>query len=232
MERRMDAAAADAQPRPLLLAMRGIEKSYPGVAALKGVDFELRSGEVMALMGENGAGKSTLMKVLGGAVLPDAGLIEVAGRPVAVRDPVAAREAGIAMIHQELALVPALSARENIFLGQERTRGGFVRAGEERAIAGDLLRRLGVAVDPDLPCRRLSLAQQQAVEIAKALAVDARIIILDEPTVGLDDDGLVRLEGVLRAHLAAGGTAMVSTHVDLGLAAQRTLRLVPAPPPC
>ncbi len=193
----MVVAGVEPPPAPLL-EMRGIVKSYPGVAALEGVDFDLRAGEVMALMGENGAGKSTLMKVLGGAVQPEAGTIRVAGRPVGIRDPIASRRAGIAVIYQEFNLVPALSARENIFLGRERTRAGFVRAGEERALALGLFRRLGVAVDPDVPCHRLSVAQQQTVEIAKALAEDAGIIVMDEPTAALTPREVQGLFAIIR----------------------------------
>jgi ribose transport system ATP-binding protein len=183
---------------PPLLEMRGISKHYPGVTALDGVDLSLGRGEVLALMGENGAGKSTLIKVLAGAVRPDAGEILVNGERRAIASPLAARTAGVAVIHQEFNLVPALSAPENIFLGIERTQSGFVRSGDERRQAKRLLERIGVAVDPDTPCGRLTVAQQQAVEIAKALAVEARIIVMDEPTATLTPQEVDNLLAIVR----------------------------------
>src|SRR5271155_2272256 len=126
-----------------LLSMHGIHKSFPGVHALRGVDLELRAGEVLALVGENGAGKSTLVKVLAGAHRPDSGSIVIDRAPVAFRSPLDARKAGIAVIYQEFNLVPSLTAAANIFLGQERTRLGWLRQSEERRLARELLRRVG-----------------------------------------------------------------------------------------
>jgi ribose transport system ATP-binding protein len=181
-----------------LLEMRGISKSFPGVRALDGVDLDLRASEVLALLGENGAGKSTLIKILGGAYAPDAGTIHLQGRPIALANPTSARRAGIAVMYQEFNLVPQLSARENIFLGRGRTTAGWIRHGAERREAADLFRRIGVAVDPDVPCARLSVAQQQAVEIAKALAQDARLLIMDEPTASLPPHEVDTLLDVVR----------------------------------
>jgi ribose transport system ATP-binding protein len=176
-----------------IVEMRGIVKSYPGVRALAGVDFDVTAGEVVALLGENGAGKSTLIKVLGGAVTPDAGEIRLDGRVVALPTPADARRAGVAVIHQEFALVPALTAAENIFLGREDARWGLVRRGDERRRAAELLASVGIPVDPDMPCRDLSVAQQQAVEVAKALAADARVLVMDEPTATLTPPEVAKL---------------------------------------
>ncbi len=168
-------------------------KSFPGVQALRGVSLTLRAGEVLALLGENGAGKSTLMKLLGGAHSPDAGTILIDGRPCSFPNPQVARRAGVAVIYQEFNLIPGLTAVENIFLGQEVTRGGFIGRQEERRRATELFRRLGVQMDLDLPCRRLSTAQQQLVEIARALAADARILVMDEPSAALTSHEVERL---------------------------------------
>jgi ABC-type sugar transport system ATPase subunit len=179
-----------------LLRMEGITKSFPGVRALRGVDLELRGGELLALLGENGAGKSTLIKVLAGAHLPDAGVVRIDGREVPIRNPIDARRAGVAVMYQEFNLVPSLSAAENIFLGGERR--GWLRHGEERRRAEELFRRVGVPVPPDALCRDLSIAQQQVVEIAKALAADARILVMDEPSATLTLQEVEALFAVIR----------------------------------
>jgi len=184
------APAADA---PVLLEMTDIDKSFPGVHALRQVGLEVRSGEVLALLGENGAGKSTLIKVLGGAYRPDGGTIRIDGQGVAIARPTDAQRAGVAIIYQEFNLVPHLSARENIFLGREDTRGGFVRRRDEHRRARDLFARIGVEIDPETPCAHLTVAQQQVVEIAKALAADARIIVMDEPSAALTLQEVERL---------------------------------------
>jgi ribose transport system ATP-binding protein len=176
-----------------LVRMRGIVKQFPGVLALSGVDFELRAGEVHALVGENGAGKSTLMKILAGMYQPDEGTIEVAGRASQFAQVMDAEKAGIAFIHQELCLAPHLSVAENIFLAREPTRGPFVDRARLRADAAALLDRLKVQIDPSAPVRYLSVAQQQMVEIAKALSLDARVLIMDEPTSSLTESEIDQL---------------------------------------
>jgi ribose transport system ATP-binding protein len=169
-----------------LLAMRGVEKSFPGVKALSGVNLDLHPGEVLAVLGENGAGKSTLMKVLGGAVGLDAGTIEIDGHPIVFHSPREARDAGVAVIYQEFSLIPGLNATENIFLGQEiKNRSGIIDVAKERSRTREILRQLGSEIDLDIPCRKLNTAQQQLVEIAKAIVFDARILVMDEPTAAL-----------------------------------------------
>jgi ribose transport system ATP-binding protein len=171
-----------------LLAMRGIQKSFAGVRALKGVDLEVRAGEVTALLGENGAGKSTLMKILGGVQAQDAGDILIDGAPAAIHRVADATRHGIAFIHQELNLLDNLDVAANIFLGREPLRGGPLRLIDTRAMhekTRELLKRLDLPVEPDTPLSQLSIAQQQMVEIAKALSLDARLLIMDEPTSSL-----------------------------------------------
>jgi ABC-type sugar transport system ATPase subunit len=187
-----------AQEAPPLLAMRDIVKGFPGVQALRGVSLSLRAGEVLALLGENGAGKSTLIKVLGGAHRADSGVIQIDGRDANLQSPHEARRAGVAVIHQEFNLVPGLSACENIFLGQELTRAGFISQRQERRRAAELFQRLGVEIDLDTPCGKLSTAQQQLVEIAKALACEARIIVMDEPSAALTSHEVERLFEIVR----------------------------------
>lgn len=188
---------------PLLLEMRGIDKSFPGVHALKDVSMKLRSGEVLGLVGENGAGKSTLIKVLGGAYKPDTGEILIEGRNVHIPSPHAAQQAGISIIYQEFNLIPDLTVRENIFLGREETKFGFVEAARERRATFQLFERIGIDIDPDVRCRDLSVAQQQTIEIAKALSVNAKIIVMDEPTATLTAREVKRLFdiiGELKSH--------------------------------
>jgi ABC-type sugar transport system ATPase subunit len=170
-----------------LLELRGIAKHFGGVAALRGVDFGLRRGEIHALLGENGAGKSTLIKVLGGLHVPDAGEIHIDGRPARIRSVADADRCGIRLIHQELALAPNLSIAENIFLGREPGRGWFLDRRGMRDAAENLLAAHGLTGMPpvDTPVAALTIAQRQMVEIARALSCRARILVLDEPTSAL-----------------------------------------------
>lgn len=181
-----------------LLEMIGIEKSFPGVRAIKHGRLDLFAGEVLALLGENGAGKSTLVKVLAGAHRPDAGAIRIDGRPVHIASPLDAQRLGIAVVFQEFNLVPALSARENIFLGRERTRAGFISGADERRRVEELFRRINIRIDPEIPCRDLTVAQQQCVEIARALSQEARILVLDEPSAVLTDREVEKLFAIIR----------------------------------
>jgi ribose transport system ATP-binding protein len=199
-----------------LLQLRGVTKRFAGVPALSGVDLDLRAGEILALLGENGAGKSTLMKVLAGVYCPDAGSIVLEGHAVEFASPRDARKLGISIIYQEFSLVPYLSTWENVFLGREkRTRWGTLNRSAMRAEARGLLRRLGVEFDVDAPIIRLSVAQRQFVEIAKALALSARILILDEPTATLTAGDVAHLFRVMR-ELRRSGVAMIfiSHHLD------------------
>lgn len=177
------------------LTMRGISKSYSGVAAVQGVDFSVRSGEVHALIGENGAGKSTLLNILSGVRAADSGEILVEGQVIQMKNPLSARHAGIAMIHQELQHVPELSVAQNMFLGRPLTKmkGLFVdrKAQYKRAVA--ILRRLDPSINPDEPIKNLKVSQQQIVEIARALLDEAKIIAMDEPTSSLTPTEFERL---------------------------------------
>jgi ribose transport system ATP-binding protein len=182
--------------------MEGIVKTFPGVRALDGVSLEVRAGEVHALVGENGAGKSTLMKILAGATIADSGTIEVDGTPLAIDGPKSAERAGIGMIYQEFNLVPDLSVVDNIVLGIEPVRGLFLDRAAATARATSVLSELGIALPLDRPARRLSVAEQQLTEIAKALVRRARLIVMDEPTAAITDretDALFALIATLKA---------------------------------
>ena len=188
--------------------MRGICKQFPGVVALDDVALELQAGEVHVLLGENGAGKSTLVKILSGAIEKDAGEIRLAGRPVEISGPDHARRLGISIIYQELTLVPHLSVAENIFLGKAPRRWGLVDWRRMRAEADSLLRGLGLTIDVRRAAGSLGLAQQQMVELARALADEARVLVMDEPTSALTGVEVERLFATI-ARLTARGVAVV-----------------------
>ncbi|CAK6500794.1 Galactose/methyl galactoside import ATP-binding protein MglA (plasmid) [Pantoea sp. Nvir] len=186
------------------LTMRGISKTYGSAAALQNVDFSVKPGEVHALIGENGAGKSTLLNILSGVRLADSGEISVNGIAVQMKNPLSARQAGIAMIHQELQHVPELSVAQNMFLGRPLTRAGglWVDKQAQLARAALLLKQLDPTIDPAAPIKSLKVSQQQIVEIARALLDDAKVIAMDEPTSSLtprEFDRLAELIGDLKA---------------------------------
>ena len=203
---------------PPLLHLRGIDKRFAGVHALKGVSLEVRAGEVVALLGENGAGKSTLMKIAAGSEQPNAGEILVGGTRVVMRDVQTATARGIALIHQELNLLDNLDVAGNVLLGREPTMAGPLRLVDRRrmrAIVRPFLEQLGVGASPDTPVAGLSIAQQQLVEIAKALSLDARVVIMDEPTSSLTLAETTRLHALV-ADLRARGVGVVYISHRLG----------------
>ncbi len=198
-------------PAPLL-EMRGIGKSFPGVRALSDVSLTLAAGEVLVLVGENGAGKSTLMKILAGALRADSGQISIHGAPVDIDSPQRAQHLGIGMIYQEFTLVPQLTAVANVTLGAEPTRGGLIdaRAAVQRAM--QVFDELGLSVPLDVPVAKLSVGQQQLVEIAKVLARSARIIVMDEPSAALADREIEGLFGVVARLRSAGAGIIYISH--------------------
>ncbi|HEY0188485.1 MAG TPA: sugar ABC transporter ATP-binding protein [Cellulomonas sp.] len=202
-----------APPRPLLEVV-GVSKSFPGVRALDHAELRVRPGEVHALVGENGAGKSTLMRVLGGIYRPDEGEMLLDGAPYAPAGPAEAQAAGISLIHQELNLVPDLTVAQNIFLGRE-PRGSRTRLlAERRAVerAGRILASIGVDIDPRTPVSRLAIANQQMVEIAKAISFDARVLVMDEPTAALTGHEVERLFGLIRRFVTASTAVIYISH--------------------
>jgi len=192
--------------------VEGVEKSFPGVQALRGVDLDLDRGEVLALVGENGAGKSTLIKVLAGVHGPDRGRVLLGGAPADLGTPRRAREAGVSVIHQELSLVRHLSVTDNVFLGRELCRSGLVDRGAQRERVSALFRQLDMSMDPDMSCEALSVAERQMVEIAKALVTEARILIMDEPTAALTPREVERLFAVIEGLVARGMAVIYVSH--------------------
>src|SRR5262245_30572053 len=196
---------------PSFLELQGITKRFPGVVALNGVSLDVRAGEVHALLGENGAGKSTLIKIIAGVYRPDAGEIRIDGRPVSVRTPHDAQALGISTIYQEFTLAPDMTVAENIFLGREPLRVPALAIVDRAALirrTQEVLQSLDLSIDPEATVRHLGVAQQQMVEIAKALSLDAKLIIMDEPTATLTSH---EIEGLFQAigRLRARGVAVV-----------------------
>jgi ABC-type sugar transport system ATPase subunit len=198
-----------------LLRLEGVSKSYPGVQALAGVDFDVGAGEVHALLGENGAGKSTLMKVIAGSVIPEQGSMELDGEAVSFGSPETARTHGIGIVYQELSLVPPLSVGENVLLGRWPRRWGAIDWSRLRAEADRSLRRIGYDIDARRPVRELGMAERQLVEIAKALSTDVRVLLLDEPTSALSEPEARRLFEIIR-DLTGAGVAVVYVSHRLG----------------
>jgi ABC-type sugar transport system ATPase subunit len=194
------------------LEMRQITKRFPGVLALDRVDFSAERGEVHAIVGQNGAGKSTLMKILGGAYSDYEGEILLDGMPVSIRSPKDALTAGIAVIYQELNLVPDMTVAENIFLGREPTKWGFVDFRRMREEAVKALAALDKTIDPDAKVRELPVGKQQLVEIAKALSQNARILIMDEPTSALTEAETQKLYDIIRRLKEGGTTVLYVSH--------------------
>lgn len=194
------------------VTLREVSKRFPGVLAVSGVTLGVAPGEVHVFAGENGAGKSTLMKLIAGIDPPTSGRIELGGQPVEFQGPASARRLGVSMVHQEFALAPDLSVAENLFIGHEPGRWGWISRGDERKAAADLLRRVGLTVDPNVRVGRLPTAKQQRVELAKALAVRAKVLILDEPTASLTEQETRDLFRIVRELTAEGIAVLYISH--------------------
>jgi inositol transport system ATP-binding protein len=203
---------ANEAPADCLLEARDIRKAFPGVVALDGVSLKLRTHSVHALLGENGAGKSTLMKIIAGIYTPDDGELRLQGRMVRFASPRAALQQGIAMIHQELNLLPSMSVAENIWIGREPLRLGLVNHRELRQRTHALLERLHIDIDPDAEVRRLTIAARQLVEIARALSYESHLLIMDEPTSALTERDAERLFAIVRELRAEGKGILYITH--------------------
>ena len=195
-----------------LLKMTGVAKSFPGVRALDGVDFEVAEGEVHALLGENGAGKSTLLKILSGAQPADSGEIVFGGGVVNFASPHAAQQAGIATIYQEFTLAPDMSIAENVFIGREPGSKLFVSWRKLVAETRKICDSIGLKRFPLTPVRELSVAEQQLVEIARALSMRSRLIVMDEPTSALSETEVANLFEIVRRIRAEGVSVIFVTH--------------------
>ena len=198
-----------------LLKVSGISKSFPGVQALKDVQFELNHGEVLTLVGENGAGKSSLMKILSGIYTKDSGTIVLEGNEIEIDNPRAAQELGISIIHQEMNLMPHLTVAQNIYIGREPRTGPFVRTQELNQRADELLTRLGIDLNPKARIESLTVAKQQMVEIAKALSFNAKVLIMDEPTSSLTETETETLFNLIEGLKKTGtGVIYISHRMD------------------
>jgi ABC-type sugar transport system ATPase subunit len=196
-----------------LLEAEGLSKTYSAVQALRDADLEIRAGEVHALVGVNGAGKSTLVKILTGAVEPDAGTIRVDGLETELGDPSASLDAGIACVYQDSNLVPSMSVMDNVLLGRQPTRRGMVDVAAQRATVNELLERYSLGLDPDALVGVLSTVQQKQVEIAKALSLGAKVLLMDEPTAWLSQVEVEHLFEAVRSLTASGAGVLYISHV-------------------
>jgi simple sugar transport system ATP-binding protein len=199
-------------PNPPILSATHISKSYPGVRALDSVSFEVRAGEVHALLGQNGAGKSTLIRILTGAERPDAGVLTLAGKPFAPATPAGAQREGVAAVYQELNLIPTLSLAENLYLGRQPRRWWGIDWKQMRRGARESMQALGLALDVNRPLASFPLAIQQMAAIARALSMRARVLVFDEPTSSLDAAETGRLFGLIRSLRARGLGIVFITH--------------------
>jgi ribose transport system ATP-binding protein len=195
-----------------LVRLQGISKRFPGVVAVDEVDLDIYPGEVHVVAGENGAGKSTLMKLLAQVERPSSGVISINGQPVRYQGPRAAQTLGIAMVYQEFALAPHLTVAQNMFLGREPGKLGLINRVSEIQQARELLRRVGLTVDPQRLVATLSVAEQQLVEIAKALAIDARLVIMDEPTAVLTSEEIEDLFATIDQLTSRGIAILYISH--------------------
>ncbi|ASY72982.1 Inositol transport system ATP-binding protein (plasmid) [Sinorhizobium fredii CCBAU 83666] len=196
-----------------LLTAEGVRKEFPGVVALDDVEFKLKRGTVHALMGENGAGKSTLMKILAGIYHPDQGEVKLRGVDIQLKSPLDALENGIAMIHQELNLMPFMTVAENIWIRREpKNRFGFVDHGEMHRMTAKLFERLKINIDPEIEVRHLSVASRQMVEIAKAVSYESDVLIMDEPTSALTEREVAHLFEIIRDLRSQGIGIVYITH--------------------
>ncbi|WP_376794871.1 sugar ABC transporter ATP-binding protein [Thermogemmatispora sp.] len=207
----MPSTSMETEQSPII-RLRKVTRRFPGVTAVAEVDLDIYPGEVHVVAGENGAGKSTLMKILYQVERPDVGQVYLNGEPLSFHGPHYARALGVAMVHQEFALAPHLSVAENLFLGREPLRFGFIRRGRELAEARHLLAQVGLDLDPRRLVATLSVAEQQLVEIARAISFNARVLILDEPTATLTEQEIARLFAVIRQLTAQGVAVLYISH--------------------
>src|SRR5258708_16920194 len=195
-----------------LLRMEHISKRFPGVVARDDVSLEILPGEAHGLLGENGAGKSPLLKILSGAYKPDTGTTDLAGKPITLSTPLDAQRQGIVTIYQEFNLIPTMTVAENMFLGREPGSGPFISWKRMREQTADVLGRVGLNLDPMMPMSDLSVGEQQMVEIARALSMESRIIVMDEPTSALTEHDVDRLFRIIADLKKRGLSIIFVTH--------------------